>query len=74
MSVTEFKLREEFIPLSSMLKATGLAGTGGHAKVMILSGEVMVNEEVESRIRRKLKAGDLVEVEGNKVKIVQSEK
>jgi ribosome-associated protein len=74
MSVKKFSLREGFIPLSSLLKATGLASTGGHAKVMILSGEVSVNDEIESRIRRKCLAGDIISVEGASVEIVPLEK
>jgi len=69
MEKKEFMLREEFIPLSSLLKVMGIAGTGGHAKVMIVSGELSVNKEVESRIRRKLRAGDIITVEGIEVKI-----
>ena len=44
------------------LKAAGLVGTGGGAKVLIQAGEVSVNGEVETRRGRKLKKGDVIEV------------
>lgn len=52
------------IHLDQFLKLRGVAGTGGHAKVLIQSGLVSVNGEVETRRRRQLRAGDVVEVEG----------
>ena len=51
--------------LDQFLKLVGLAGTGGQAKMMIQGGAILVNGEVETRRRRKLAAGDVVEVDGN---------
>ena len=51
--------------LDQFLKLTGIAGTGGQAKLMIQGGEIRVNGEIETRRRRKLSAGDVVEVDGN---------
>ena len=48
--------------LGRALKAAGLVGTGGEAKVLIQAGEVSVNGEVETRRGRKLEEGDVVEV------------
>ena len=48
--------------LGQALKASGLAGTGGEAKVLIQFGEVRVNGEVETRRGRKLQSGDVIEV------------
>ena len=53
---------EETITLNDALKLSGLAETGGHAKVMIQAGEVTVNGEVETRRKRKLREGDTVRV------------
>ncbi len=60
MSSTEFALRGDHITLDALLKATGLASSGGAAKVLIADGQVLVNAEVETRRGRKLRAGDLV--------------
>lgn len=48
--------------LGQALKASGLVGTGGEAKVRIQFGEVRVNGETETHRGRKLKAGDVIEV------------
>jgi ribosome-associated protein len=48
--------------LGRALKAAGLVGTGGEAKVLIQAGEVTVNGEVETRRGRRLEEGDMVEV------------
>lgn len=50
--------------LDSMLKIIGVAQTGGMAKLLIQSGEVQVNGEVERRRGRKLQPGDVVDVAG----------
>jgi ribosome-associated protein len=59
----------EPIRLDQFLKFTGLAETGGHAKLLIQAGEVAVNCEVETRRRRKLHAGDVVSVDGNELAV-----
>jgi len=53
--------------LDQFLKLRAIAGTGGQAKVMIQNGEVKVNGEIETRRRRKLSAGDVVEIGGTQV-------
>jgi len=53
-----------FIRLDHFLQACGVQ-TGGQAKRLIQSGNVMVNGEVETRRRRKLTAGDEVDLDGD---------
>lgn len=48
------------IRLDDFMKAAGMVGTGGEAKVRIQAGEVIVNNEVETRRRRQLHSGDKV--------------
>ena len=50
--------------LGQALKASGLVGTGGEAKVLIQFEEVRVNGETETRRGRKLQPGDVIEIEG----------
>jgi ribosome-associated protein len=50
------------IALGQALKAASVTGTGGEAKVLIQSGEVRLNGEIETRRGRKLQEGDVVEV------------
>ncbi len=49
------------VRLDHFLKLCGVADTGGQAKMMIQSGDVFVNGEVETRRRKKLIAGDVVQ-------------
>jgi len=65
----EFKITGEYIQLNQLLKAAGIAGTGGHAKMLIDEGQVRVNGEVEYRLRNKIKVGFKVEVEGEFLQI-----
>ncbi len=57
---THFELRGDHITLDALLKATGLVGSGGAAKMLIADGQVQVNGEVDTRRGRKLRAGDRV--------------
>jgi ribosome-associated protein len=59
--MNNFVLRTEHITLDALLKATGMAGSGGSAKVLIATGEVHVNGQPETRRGRKLRAGDVVQ-------------
>jgi len=57
-------MNEDFLTLNDMIKLSGIALTGGQAKVLIQAGDVKVNGEVETRRKRKLRQGDVVEVAG----------
>lgn len=46
------------LTLAQAVKASGMAETGGAAKNLIRDGGVLVNNEVELRPGRQLKAGD----------------
>lgn len=63
------KLREDFIKLGQALKAAGLVESGVDAKLVVQDGLVKVNGEVEYQRGKKLVAGDIVEFDGEKIKI-----
>ena len=63
----EFKLEGEFIPLIQLLKATNLVQTGGEAQIVVSEGLVKYNGNVDTRKRLKVKRGDVVEFENNKI-------
>ncbi len=65
----EFKLTSEYIELVKLLKLFGIAKTGGHAKIIVENGEVFLNGAREYRKRAKLRAGDKIEVFGEKITI-----
>ena len=69
MQTIDFVLRGEYITLDALLKATGMASSGGAAKVLIAGGEVRVNGEVDTRRGRKCRAGDEVVVGPIRVRV-----
>lgn len=65
----EFDTKSAPVRLDDVLKRTGLVGTGGEAKVLIQAGEVTVNGEVETRRRKQLSVGDVIEFLGQRIEI-----
>ncbi len=59
------------IQLDQFLKLEGITQSGGEAKHVIQSGEVKVNGETDTRRKRKLRAGDVVEVFGNSYTVTE---
>ena len=57
-----FGIHTEYIDLLQFLKATGIAATGGEAKAIVDDGLVTVNGQAESRRRRKLRVGDVLDL------------
>ena len=55
------ELETEFVELYKILKFEGLAESGGNAKQAISEGLVSVNGEVETRKRKKIRAGDQID-------------
>lgn len=62
----EIFIKEEYIKLDSALKFSGVLGTGGQAKMVILDGLVKVNDEVCLIRGKKLRRGDTFEFENQK--------
>lgn len=52
------------INLTQVMKLAGWVMHGGEAKALIADGMVRVNGEVETRKRRQMALGDIVELEG----------
>ena len=63
------KIRDEFIKLGQALKAAGLVDSGVDAKFVIQNGEVKVNGTVETQRGKKLYGGEIIEFEGQQIKI-----
>ncbi len=62
---------DEYIRLCDALKLCGEAETGGMAKLMILNGDVTVNDEVCTMKGKKLRVGDRFAFDGIEYLIVQ---
>ena len=65
----EFPIRGEVIRLGQLLKAAGLADSGVDAKELLLTGDVRVNGDPETRRGRQLRPGDVVELGDETVEI-----
>lgn len=70
MKKETFTIEGDYIELMALLKAIGLAETGGHAKFIVDEGEVLRNGEVEFRRRAKLIKGDQIEIAGRKISLL----
>lgn len=62
-------IRDEFIKLGQAMKLAGLAESGVDAKIQIQEGFVKVNGEVELQRGKKIYPGDVIEFEGQQVKV-----
>ena len=59
----------DMIRLGQFLKLADLIGTGGEGKILISSGDVTVNGEVDLRRGRQLHKGDIVDVLGRRARV-----
>ena len=59
----------DMIRLGQFLKLADLIETGGEGKVLIASGDVTVNGEVDTRRGRQLHPGDVVTVLGKSARV-----
>jgi ribosome-associated protein len=58
------------VELYKILKFEGLADSGGAAKAVIEQGLVKVNHTVETRKRKQINSGDVIEFAGETLNIV----
>jgi ribosome-associated protein len=65
----ELPIRGDSIRLGQALKLAGLAGSGGQARALVEQGAVTVNGAVEKRRGRHLRAGDLVALGDDSVRV-----
>jgi len=63
-------LKTQPVELYKILKFEGLVPSGGSAKLVIESGDVKVNGEVETRKRKKIVAGDVIEFNGEIIRLL----
>lgn len=63
------KIRDEYIKLGQALKLAGLVESGIDAKIEIQEGFVKVNGEVVLQRGKKIFAGDVIEFDGQQVRV-----
>ncbi len=56
----QIKIKGEYIKLDQLLKLGEFVDSGGHAKLVILSGDVKVNGQTVVQRGKKIRAGDKV--------------
>ena len=57
-------INKEYVELFKILKFEGIAASGAEAKDMIAAGTVLVNGIIEKQKRKKMVAGDTIELNG----------
>ena len=70
MQLIDFELRGAYITLDALLKATGLAPSGGVAKLMVADGAVQVDGIEELRKTCKIRAGQVVSLQGTRISVL----
>ena len=61
------ELSREPVALYKILKFESLAANGGEAKAAVAAGQVLVNGEVETQKRKKIRSGDTIEFNDHKI-------
>jgi len=69
MTQHNFTLEKEFVELHTLLKLLALAPSGGAAKAMIAAGAVSVDGQAEIRKACKIRAGQVVKVGDDEVRV-----
>jgi ribosome-associated protein len=63
------EILKEPIELCKILKFENMVSSGGEAKSVIAEGQVLVNGKIETRKRKKIVSGDIVEFGKEKIRI-----
>jgi ribosome-associated protein len=63
------EILQEPIELYKILKFENLVSSGGEAKYAISEGRVRVNGEIETRKRKKIVSGDVIEFENERFRV-----
>ena len=69
MRIIDFELRGDHIALDALLKATGVASSGGEAKAFVAAGKVSLNGQLETRKTRKVRAEQTVSLHGVRIQV-----
>ncbi|GIM68907.1 RNA-binding protein [Amorphoplanes auranticolor] len=69
VGMRDVAINSDMIRLGQFLKLADLIDTGGEAKILIASGDVTVNGEVDTRRGRQLRPGDVVVVRGRSARV-----
>lgn len=65
-------IRDESIRLGQLLKLAGVVEDGGQARELIQAGEVMVDDQVETRRARAVPVGSVVQLGDERIQVTSS--
>ena len=65
----EIIISQEPIELNKLLKFENMVSSGGEAKYVISEGQVIVNGKVETRKRKKIFSGDIIEFGKDSIRV-----
>lgn len=68
----QIPIQTEFIKLQDLLKLTHLVSSGGEGKIVIQSGDVLVNGEPCLMRGKKIRPGDVVSFAGRELTVTYS--
>jgi len=63
------EISKEPVELYKILKFEGMVTSGGQAKMVVAAGQVLVNGKIETRKRKKIVVGDVIEFNNEKIGI-----
>jgi len=66
----KFELKDDYIELFKLLKVLDLVDSGAEAKLIVASGHVKRNGELEMRKRAKIVSGDIIELAEVIIKVI----
>ena len=64
-----FTLDGDYVELNQLLKLAGICDSGGAGKVIVASGAVSVDGQVELRKTCKIRAGQLVAIDDIRIRV-----
>ena len=66
----DVKISSVYITLGQFIKYVGIITNGAEAKMFLASNEAYVNNELDTRRRRKLYPGDVVKIKNQEYRII----
>ena len=70
MQQLEFGVSGEYVELNQLLKLVGICDSGGAGKMMVASGSVSVDGNVETRKTCKIRPGQVVTLGDIRIRVV----
>ena len=66
----QIKINTEYITLGQFLKFANVVDSGSEAKFYLATHKILINKELDNRRGRKLRPGDIVEIENETYEII----